>query len=170
METLPYKQRPLTGLRGARAGTGSRRAPARVSPTMTAPAEWVGRAGEAPPAPSGRGAQAPPEVNIPKQPKTVQRVAVRRAATGAQGLRGPEMAGSSGQPARTSASRRRSRRGQLAGERSRKHRRQGPKRPGGRASVLRWARARRGPLVRGGMKKIRDPLNNIASKKFRVSG
>ena len=78
---------------------------------MTAPAEWVGRAGEAPPAPSGRGAQAPPEVNIPKPPKTVQRVAVGRAATGAQGLKGQEVAGSSGQPARASASRQRPPRG-----------------------------------------------------------
>ena len=60
------------------------------------------------------------------------------AATGAQGLRGPEVAGSSGQPARASANRRRARRGQRSWGGRRGHRRHGPRRPRGRANVLWW--------------------------------
>ena len=42
----------------------------------------------------------------------------------------------------------------------------GTERPGGRANILGWAR--RGPLVNGGMKKVRDPRNSAAAKKSRV--
>ena len=39
---------------------------------------------------------------------------------------------------------------------------------GGGANVLRWAG--RGPVVVGGVKKIRDPRNSIAAEKFKVLG
>ena len=50
--------------------------------------------------------------------------------------------------------------------RRRGHKRHGPKRPGGRGYILRWAR--RGSLVNGGMKKVRDPRNSTAAEKFKV--
>ena len=89
-----------------------------------------------------------------------------RVATGAQGLREPEEAGSSGQPARASANRRRSPRGKRARGRRREHRRYRPEKPGGRTNVVRWARWV--PLVNVGMKKIREPRNSIAAEKFKV--
>ena len=91
-----------------------------------------------------------------------------RAATGAQGLREAEEAGSSGQPAGASANRRRSPRGKRARGRRREHRRYRPKRSGGRTNVVtvRWAKWV--PLVNVGMKKIREPRNSIAAEKFKV--
>ena len=62
-------------------------------------------------------------------------------------------AGSSGQPARTSANSRHPPCSGLARGRTRGHRRQGPKGQGGGANVLRWGGG--GSLGVGGMKKIR---------------
>ena len=78
-----------------------------------------------------------------------------------QGRRVPEVVGSSGQPAGASANRRCSLPGKAGQEKEGV-----TERPGGRANILRWAR--RGPLVNGGMKKVRDPRNSAAAKKSRV--
>ena len=76
--------------------------------------------------------------------------------------------GSIGQPAIASANRRGSPQGmRTRGRRTpRGHRGHGPMRPAGRANTRRWAR--RGPLVDGGMKKVRGPRNSTAAEKVKV--
>ena len=77
------------------------------------------------------------------------------------------MAGSVGQPAMASANRRGPPQGKWARGSGRGHRSHGRRRPKGRANIPRWAR--RGPLVNGGMKKVRDPRNSTAAEKVKVS-
>ena len=119
-----------------------------MSSTRTAP----GRVLPGGPTPSGRSARAPPDVKSQKPP---QMLAVGGTRCDRCSESGPRRGGrSNGQSGRASANRRRSSRGERARGRRRGLRRHCPKRPGGKANIL-----RRRPLARVNecIKTVRDP-------------